>query len=91
MTWAMMGGSAVAVVGGIASQQMNKGGGGAMPPPQAQLDPNQKSAPLQPTAKGFMQPQMPTGMTQDQISQVVMPTVPQSDPLADYLKHQRSY
>lgn len=101
MTWAMIGAAAVTTVGSIVGQQASKRGQGI--PPPAQGAPEQGGgAPLQPTAKGFAQPEAGTTQapqvqgaayqpSQQQLQSLVMPTIPQSDPLSDYLKHQRSY
>jgi len=95
MTWAMIGASAVAVVGGMAAKQIpGRGGAGGMPGVQPQL-PDQKTPPLQPTAPNFEPPpaaggaaQVP-GLDPKAAQALVMQTVPQSDPLGDYLKRQK--
>jgi|SRR5690242_4856719 len=95
MTWAMIGASAVAVIGSAVGNATAKKPGG--PPPQAQLDENQKTAPLQPTANQFagalpptgMQPQGGGNLDPNQVKALVMPTIPTEAPLGDYLKRRQ--
>jgi len=97
MTWAMIGASAVAVVGSMAAKQIpGRGGAGGMPAVQPQL-PDQKTPPLQPTAPKFEPPPVAGGTPQvpgldpKAAQALVMQSVPQSDPLGDYLKHRQGY
>ena len=93
MTWAMIGASAVMAVGSVVGQATAKKPGG--PAPQAQVDENQKSAPLQPTASQQMtppalaQPQGAATVDPNQVKALVMPTIPTEAPLGDYLKRRQ--
>jgi len=90
MTWAMIGAAAVTTIGSVVGQATAKKPGG--PAPQAQLEQDQKAPPLQATALQFQQPQ--TGqpaMDPKMLQQIVMPQIPQNDPLGDYLKHRQGY
>ena len=94
MTWIMLGAAAISAAGAVGSAALSKRGGGGAP--GAIMQPEQKTAPIKPTAENFKVPpstplppqqvQAPQLATSQMPPTFVSQSVPENAQLSDFLK-----